>query len=152
VIAALVIALIAAGLAIAAWFRPAPSATPRFSDQQTAQKADQAKKNLCSAYINVRKGVVINTHMADPIPNDEIGHIAVAANARLALLGGGAYLKDRIAAEPASPADLAQAVNNMGNTMEQLGIAYLAAATQQVLDPLRHDLDSQITQLNKMCS
>jgi hypothetical protein len=76
----------------------------------------------------------------------------VAANARLALLGGGAYLKDRIAAEPASPADLAQAVNNMGNTMEQLGIAYLAAATQQVLDPLRHDLDSQITQLNKMCS
>jgi hypothetical protein len=149
--AAVAIALIAAALAIAAWFRPAPSAGPRFNDQQTAQQADQAKKNVCSAYANVRKGVVINTHLANPVPNDPIGQLGVAANARLALLGGGAYLRDRVAAEPAAPADLAQAVNNMANTIEQLGTAYLGEAPPEVLNPLRHDLDTEITQLNTLC-
>ena len=149
--AALALAVIAVAVAIGSWFRPAPSVGARFNDQQTAQEAAQAKTNVCSTYNAVRKGVVINTHMADPVPNDPIGRLAVAANARLALLGGGAYLRDRIAAEPATPADVAQAANNVANTIEQLGTAYLANAKNDVLDPLRHGLDSQITQLNNLC-
>jgi hypothetical protein len=146
--AALAIAVIATAVAIAAWFRPAPqSATPAFTDQQTAQ----AKSNVCSAYTAVHQAVVRNTHLADPNPNDPVGQLAIAANARLALLGGGAYLRDRVAAQPATPADLAQAVNSMGTTIEQLGVGYLEAAANIVLDPLRHDLDVQIGQISKLC-
>jgi hypothetical protein len=146
--AALAIAVIAAAVAITAWFRPAPeSASPTFTDQQTAQ----AKMNVCSAYTAVHQGVVRNTHLKDPNPNDPAGQLAIAANARLALLGGGAYLRDRVAAQSATPADLAQAVNSMANTIEQLGVAYLAASTNLVLDPLRHDLEAQLAQINELC-
>lgn len=147
-LAALAIAVIAAAVAVAAWFRPAfESASPTFTDQQTAL----AKTNVCSAYAAVHQGVVRNTHLADPNPNDPAGQLAIAANARLALLGGGAYLQDRVAAQPATPADLTQAVNSMANTLEQLGVGYLEAASNIVLDPLRHDLDSQVAQINKLC-
>jgi hypothetical protein len=146
--AALAIAVIATAVAVAAWFRPAPqSASPTFSDQQTAQ----AKTNVCSAYAAVHQGVVRNTHLADSNPDDAAGQLAIAANARLALLGGGAYLNDRVAAQPATPADLAQAVGSMGTTIEQLGVGYLEAASNIVLDPLRHDLDSQVAQINRLC-
>jgi hypothetical protein len=146
--ATLAIAVIAAAVAIGAWFRPAPeSAAPTFTGQQTAQ----AKTNVCSAYTAVHQGVVRNTHLADPNPNDPAGQLAIAANARLALLGGGAYLRDRVAGQPATPADLAKAVNSMADTIEQLGVGYLEGASNVVLDPLRHDLDSQIAQINKLC-
>jgi hypothetical protein len=39
----------------------------------------------------------------------------------------------------------------MANTIEQLGVGYLAGATSIVLDPLRHDLDSQVAEINKRC-
>jgi hypothetical protein len=80
--------------------------------------------------------VVRNTHLAGPNQHDPAGQLAIAANARLALLGGGAYLRDRVATQPATPADLAQAVNSMANTIEQLGVGYLSGATNIVLDPL----------------
>jgi hypothetical protein len=42
--------------------------------------------------------------------------------------------------------------NSMGTTtIEQPGVGYLEAATNIVLDPLRHDLDSQAAQINKLC-
>jgi hypothetical protein len=146
--AALAIAVFAAAVSIASWFRPAPqNASPAFTDQQTTQ----AKSNICSAYTAVHQGVVRNTHLTDANPNDPVGQLAIAANARLALLGGGGYLRDRLAAQPATPAELAQAVNSMANTIEQLGIGYLEAATNIVLDPLRHDLDSQVRQIDNLC-
>jgi hypothetical protein len=77
---------------------------------------------------------------------------AVAANVRLALLGGGAYLRETVAAEPAAPADLAKAVNSMANTLEKMGIFYLAREGATAQKPLEHDLGSQVRQINKMCA
>jgi hypothetical protein len=146
--AALAIAVFAAAVAITAWFRAAPeNASPTFTSQQTAQ----AKTNVCSAYTAVHQGVVRNTHLTDANLNDPAGQLAIAANARLALLGGGGYLRERVAAQPGTPADLAQAVNSMANTIEQLGIGYLEGAGNIVLDPLRQDLNSQVTQINNLC-
>lgn len=122
------------------------ASTPSFSAQQTAD----AKTHVCAAYITVRQGVVTNTHLANPVPNDPAGQLAVAANARLALVGGGAFLRDRVAAEPAAPADLAKATGAMGNTIEELGIGYLAELNS-ALGPLRQSLDREITDLNKLC-
>ena len=92
-----------------------------------------------------------NTHLASPGGNDPSGHLAVAANARLALLGGGAYLRDTLAAQSAPPADLAKAVDSLAATIERLGVNYLANAGNDAQVPLRHDLDSEIKTLNKLC-
>jgi hypothetical protein len=146
VYAALAIALIAAVLAALAYFHPA------HKDAAVAQQAGDAKANVCSAYKVAHKSVVINTHVQSPNPNDPVAELSVATNARLALLGGGAYLKDRVDANSAAPGDLVNAVSNFANTIEQLGVNYLIGAGAAVQDPLRHDLDSQISQLDKLCA
>jgi hypothetical protein len=144
--AALAIALIAVVFAALAYFLPAHKGA------SIAQQGGDAKANVCSAYAAAHKAVVINTHMQSPNPNDAIAELSVATNARLALIGSGAYLRDRIQANTAAPADLANAATSFANTVEQLGINYLIQAGAGVQDPLRHDLDSQITQLNKLCT
>ncbi|HVQ97463.1 MAG TPA: hypothetical protein VMS16_01390, partial [Mycobacterium sp.] len=91
-------------------------------------------------------------HLQSPNPKDPIAELSVATNARLALLGGGTYLRERLAANTAAPADLANAANSMANTIEQLGINYLTGAPPAVQDPVRHDLNSEITQIDKLCT
>jgi hypothetical protein len=147
VYAALAIAVIAVVLAALAYFHPAHN-----NASATAQQGGDAKANVCTAYAAARKAVVINTHLQSPNPHDPIGQLSVAANARLALLGGGAYLRERLAANTAAPGDLANSVNSMADTIQQLGINYLTGATPDVQDPLRNDLKSEITKIDKLCA
>lgn len=144
--AALAIALIAVVLAALAYFFPAHKGA------SVAQQSGDAKANVCSAFDTARKAVVINTHLESPNPSDAAGQLAVAANARLALIGGGAYLRDRLEANTAAPADLVNTADSMADTIQQLGMNYLTQAGAGLQDPLRHTLDTEITQLNKMCS
>ena len=143
-LAALVIAVVAAGFAIAAWLQPTHEG-PSYP-----QSAD-AKTNLCGAYKVVHQAVVTNTHLANPSPNVPGAHLAVAANARLALLGGGAYLRDSLNVQTAPPADLAKAVDSLAATIEQLGVNYLANASNDAQVPLGHDLEAEVTTLDKLC-
>lgn len=139
--AALVLATIAVVLAGLAYFRPAHNAS-------VAQQGGDAKKNVCSAYADAHKAVVINTHLESQNPDLQL---AIAANARLALIGSGVYLRDRLEANTGAPADLVTAANTFANTIEQLGINYLTQAGAEVQDPLRNQLNSQITDLDKLC-
>jgi anti-sigma-K factor RskA len=98
--APLAIAVIAVAVAIGAWFRPqSPTASPAYTENQTTQ----AKTNVCSAYTAVYQGVVRNTHLSDPNPNDTAGQLAIAANARLALLGVGRTCKTASPPNPRLP-------------------------------------------------
>jgi hypothetical protein len=142
--AALAIAVIALVLAALAYFFPSHKGA------SVPQQGGDAKANVCAAYGSAHKAVVINTHMQSP--NDPAAQLAVATNARLALIGSGAYLRERLAANTAAPADLANAANTFANTIEQLGVNYLTQAGADVQDPLRKDLDSQIAQLDKLCT
>jgi hypothetical protein len=144
--AALALAVVATALAALAYFHPA------HHQASVPQQDGDAKANLCSAYKGAHRSVVVNTHMQSRDPNNAVAELSVATNARLALVGGGAYLKDRLAANTAAPADLADAVNSFANTIEQLGMNYLIGAGAQAQDPLRKDLDSQVTQLDKLCA
>ncbi len=146
VYAALAIAVVAAALAGLAYFHPAPNKA------LAPQQGGDAKANVCSAYKAAHKSVVINTHMRSQNQNDAVAELSVATNARLALIGGGTYLKDQLAANTAAPADLAGTVNSFANTIEQLGVNYLQGADAADQDPLRKDLDNQIGQLDKMCA
>jgi hypothetical protein len=143
--AALVFALIAVGVAVAAWLRPAHDSVS-FSDQQSAQ----AKKEVCTASLVVNKAVFGKP--PNPNPGDPVARVAEIADVRLGLLGGGAYLRDTVAAEPATPADLAKAANSMAKTLEQIGISYLARTdTPAALNPLQQDLNAQVGRINKIC-
>jgi hypothetical protein len=143
VYAALAISVIAAVLAALAYFHP------MHKDAAVAQQGGDAKSNVCSAYKVAHRSVVINTHLQSPSPDLQL---AIAANARLALIGGGAYLQERLAANTAAPTELVNTANSFANTIQQLGINYLADAGNGVQDPIRHDLDSQISQLDKLCA
>jgi hypothetical protein len=140
--AALAIAVIAVAAVITVWLR---SQGPSFNAQQSAG----AKANVCAAYTTVRKAVFMK-HLK-PNPGDTVAELRVASNERLALLGGGAYLRQTTAAEPAAPADLVKAVNSMGDTLEQMGLEYIAGANKSVWEPLRKDLGSETGQINKIC-
>jgi hypothetical protein len=139
----LAIAVIAVTLAALAYFHPAHNGAPGI-----AQQGGDAKANVCSAYATAHKAVIINTHLQSQKPDVQL---AIAANARLALLGGGSYLQQRLAENTAAPADLTSAARTLADTIQQLGINYLNDAAPDVQKALRKDLDSQITQLNKLC-
>jgi hypothetical protein len=141
--AALAIAVIAAVLAGLAYFYPANKGA------SVPQQGGDAKANVCSAYADTRKAVVINTHLESQNPDLQL---AIAANARLALIGGGAYLRERLDANTAAPSDLANAANSLANTIEQLGINYLIQAPPAVQDPVRNNLNNELAQLDKMCA
>lgn len=145
---ALVIAVAAVVLAVIGWFRPS-TGPGKFSDQQ----AQDAKQQICQVVGTVRQATSINTNMENPTPGDPAGGLAVAANARLALYGGGGYVLGRLAAEPATPADLAKAATTMANTMQELSINYLAgaAADSSVQQPLRENLSSVLSDLDQLC-
>jgi hypothetical protein len=145
-VAALALATVATVLAALAYFHPA------HHQASVPQQAGDAKANVCSAYKAAHRSVVVNTHMQSRNPNDAVAELSVATNARLALIGGGAYLKDRLAANTGAPADISDAVNSFANTIEQLGTNYLVGAGPEAQDPLRKDLDSQIAQADKLCA
>ena len=125
---------------------------PAHNSASVPQQGGDAKANVCSAFASTRKAVVINTHMQSPNINDRAAELSVATNARLALIGGGAYLRERLAANTAAPADLANAADSLANTVQQLGINYLTQAGNDVQDPIRKDLNNELTQIDKMCT
>jgi hypothetical protein len=122
---ALIVALAALGLAGWAAFRPA-STKPVPESYGASQQAD-AKASTCAATELVRKGVSLNTNLQSPGGDADVtGSLAVAANARLSLSGGGQYLVSRL--DPATPTDLADDVRDFANTLLDIGAAAVAGA------------------------
>jgi hypothetical protein len=142
---ALALAVIAVALAGLAYFFPAHKGA------SVAQQGGDAKANVCSAYTATRKAVVINTNLRTRNPDDQVADLSAATSARLSLIGGGGYLRQRLAANTAAPADLTNAVNSMADTSQQLGINYLTNAPSEVQDPLRNNLNSEMAQIDKLC-
>jgi hypothetical protein len=148
-LAALPIAVIAIAVAVVGWFYPhkIASSAPSFTDQQTKD----AKMHVCAAFVTVDRAVVKSTHMKNPPEGGPIGALAVATNARLALYGGGAYLRDRLTLEPATPPDLAKPVGFVATALQEIGINYLAGAPDFDQDQLRQNLDAGIKTVAERC-
>ena len=147
--AGLAAGVVALTLTLVQWFHPAShgNGSPSFSDQQVKD----AKTSVCAAYTTVHRAVAINTHLQNPPDGGPIGPLAVATSARLALYGGGGYLRDRLTKEPATPADLAMAVESLATTLEDVAVNYLADVPGFVQDPLRHKLDGQLVDVDGRC-
>jgi hypothetical protein len=111
-----------------------------------------AKDTTCAAYSQVRTGVAGNTHLASPGGDDDVtGALAVAANARVALMGGGQYLLDTV--DPATPPELAAAIREFGMKLMQFGAAAIAGVPDS--DPgqqgLKGDLDALNATIGGLC-
>ncbi|WP_219067137.1 hypothetical protein [Candidatus Mycobacterium methanotrophicum] len=148
--AALALAVIATTVAVLGWFYPhkdAASSAPTYTDQQTKD----AKKHICETFKLVDHEVVRNSRLKNPPNGGPIGALSIATAARLAFYGGGAFLRDRVAQEPATPPDLAKSVNAMGSTLEELAIGYLAGAPEFAQDSLRQALDDKIKATVDLC-
>ena len=122
-VVALVLSLIAVGLATWTALRPTPSNSTE--PTYTAAQQSDAKTAICAATDVVRKGISLNTNIQGPGgEGDVVGSLAVAANARLSLSDGGQYLITRL--DPATPTELADAVKQFANTLLDIGAAATA--------------------------
>ncbi|MDT5064392.1 MAG: hypothetical protein QOK02_547 [Mycobacterium sp.] len=123
-VVAVILALVAVGLAAWAAFRPAKEpAAPTY----TAAQQSDAKAAICAAVDLVRRGVSLNTNL--PVPGGEgdvTGSLAVAANARVSLSDGGQYLLARL--DPATPANLADPVREFANKLMDIGAGAISGA------------------------
>jgi hypothetical protein len=91
------------------------------------QQAADAKARVCAAFDTVCKAVSLQTH-ADG-GTDPVAVTAVAANARLAMAAGGAYLQSRI--DPATPPALAAAVRSFAELLEDVAMNSLAGVANE---------------------
>lgn len=148
-LAALVIAIIAVALAALGWFYPHKSATA--AGNYTEQQHKDAKKHSCEMFKIADRAVVRNSHLKNPENGGPIGALSVATAQRFAFYGGGAFLRDRVNAEPATPQDLADNVNALGTELEELSIGYLAGAQDFAQDELRQNLDDKIKKIVEIC-
>lgn len=135
------------GAAVAAFWHPSSEGSAKYNSQQIAD----AKKDVCSAVVLARQAVATNMHMKNPDPENPVAQLAVAANARLSLTAGAAYLRGRIVADPATPQDVVDAAQQMAGSLERLNLSYLVGQPNSEREQLGHDLDANITALGKLC-
>ena len=118
-VVALVVALVAVGLAVWALMKE-PSKEASEAQVFTGTSTDDPKGSICEAFNVIRNGVQINTNLQPAGgPEDITGSMAVAANARLALYDGGQYLLARL--QPGTPPELADAVRKFANNLMDIG-------------------------------
>ncbi|WP_179474828.1 hypothetical protein [Mycolicibacterium vinylchloridicum] len=141
-VAALVVALIAAGLAGWALLRP----TPKTPSPTVASQSGDPKTNACTAHRTVSTAISLQSH-ADPGAEVQ----GVAANARLAMSGGATYLLAHL--NPGTPADLADAIRTFAAGLQDISMNALAGVpntdTAQA-DRLRN-AESLNTRIAELC-
>ncbi|QZT62282.1 hypothetical protein [Mycolicibacterium austroafricanum] len=146
VIAALVVAVAALGVAVWALIS-SPSSSETSS--ATADQSTDPKTRVCSAFELVRGAVSLQTNAN--LGNDPVAVQAVAANARLATLGGGQFLLSRLDGDV--PDDLAGAVRTFANNLEYIGMSQLAGAPGD--DPTQanrmNDAQAASTRITELC-
>jgi hypothetical protein len=148
-IAALVLAILAvAGAAYGYFF---PNETAAAAGKYTDQQRSDSKKHICETFKIIDRAVVRNSHLKNPDNGGPIGALSVATAQRFAFYDGGAFLRDRVAAEPATPKDLADNANALGTQLEELSIGYLAGAQDFAQDELRQNLDDKIKKIVEIC-
>lgn len=145
--AALVIAVVA--VALAAWGlvrSPSSAEVSAVSDEQSAE----AKAQVCEAFEMVRNAVSLQTN-AD-LGTDRVATQAVAANARLATLGGGQFLLSRL--DDGVPTELSDAVSSFANNLQYIGMGQLAGAPGD--DPAQqarlNDAQTSATRIGELCA
>lgn len=150
---ALVIAVIALGIAVSGGFRPEPRTPTPVADRGTfsGQQVADAKSEICNAFNLVREAISVNTNKQSPNVEDFAAQYAIAANSRLALYGGGGYLLDQLTVEPATPTALAEAVKAAARKYREVAIIYLSERAEPPQHPLTGSLQEVTARVDGLC-
>lgn len=149
---AAVLVLVIVALVGVWWYRGSShSSSSASSSSYSDQEVADAKKSVCEASARAQRGMVLNTHLQNPSPDDRAGALAVMANARLALTAGGAYLHDVLEAYPAASQELTDAVKAWSISLEGLGISYLAGEPNEARKDLHETLATEFKQVGELC-
>ncbi|WP_135451907.1 hypothetical protein [Mycobacterium sp. DL99] len=145
-------ALAAAGVSIWALLdkteasKDAAAATPA---PPTSEQMSAARTRTCDNFKKVASGVAIQTHTQ---PDDNpASRQAVAANARLSMLGGGTYLLDNV--DPAAPSDLNHAVKEFAGTLQAVAVNALAGIGNDAPDQvgLLQNAQTETERIEALC-
>jgi len=144
-IAALALVLAIAAVILAVW-----ALVSAASKAPAVTLSGDAKTRVCAAFQPVQQAVLQQTNAN--LGSDPVQQAAVAANARLALLGGGDYLLRQI--DSKTPGDLAAEVTGFANDLQTLGINYLAGlvATDPAQAELNKRAEAAMKTIAGMCS
>ena len=144
---ALVVALIAAGLAV--WALVSSPKQESVSAEGVPLSGD-AKSRVCDAAQVV--AVAVQTQTNSNVGPEPAAVEAVAANARLAMLGGGDYLLSQSSAD--APADLADNARAFANTLRLIGINALAGLpnADEVQAARIRDAEASRNKLGALCT
>lgn len=148
---ALVAVTLMTAVAIVGWLRPVSATTkPPPSPTYTAQQVTDAKTKVCAAFETVQKGVSLTSNAPNPGNVLALGE-ALAANGRLALTAGSAYLLDQL--QPATPQPLATEIRSFARLLLTLAVNYAAGAVDA--DPpqaaLLHDGENDVAHIAELC-
>lgn len=149
---ALVISLLAAGAAGWTLARPAPHANAPQADAPNI--SSDPKGQVCSAFSTVGAAVYRYTNVtlpADLGPTLPAAQEAIAANARLAMAGGSAYLLRNL--PPNAAADLSREVRDFAATLDTIAMKLLAGVpdTDQELKNLLKSADDANKRIAELC-
>jgi hypothetical protein len=142
------ITLVAVAAAVAAWLRPIPhnsSVTPpapTFSDQQVAD----AKSKVCAAYWKVQNVVTVN--VARTAGDDPNSRLLIAVNQRQVFVIGSAYLMTTLAEQPATPADISAAANDLAHLYQVMTLDGLVGNSN---DPAHNAADQAGFKIQGLC-
>lgn len=140
--------LVTLSVAIVGWFRPAqpkPPSPPTYTAQQTAD----AKAKVCAAYDKVHSAV--KGGAARDEGSDPTAQLAFALNGRQALLAGSEYLRTVLAAEPATPNDLATTLRRLTDVFQELVVDYLNGLNEsQMQTPLQAGNEATLA-IERLC-
>jgi hypothetical protein len=145
----LAIALIALAVAIGAWLRPLADSKPPAAPTYTESQVVEAKTNVCAAFDIVHQAIVVTNQRDRGV--DPTSVLAVATSARQAAYAGSGYLDTTLAAEPATPPDLAAAIRKLTNVFQKLTIDYLAEVADTELEPLLRAADEATLRIGQLC-
>lgn len=147
--AALAVAVIAVGLAVWSLVQQ-PAATEQASPEATTQPSAESKATVCAAFDTVRTAVSAQTN-ADLGP-DPVAREAVAANARLATLGGGSYLLSQL--DDTVDTDLADAIRSFAGGLQDIGMSQLAGVPNNdpALTARLTEAQDASTRIAEMCA
>ncbi|MGB3486124.1 MAG: hypothetical protein WBB07_28375 [Mycobacterium sp.] len=128
-VAALVIAVLA--VALAGWTLvtrdAAETAAPVEESEVVTIDPAASKTRVCTAFETVTRAVQLQTN--GNLGPEPVAQMAVAANARLSLLGGGMYLAAQI--DEGTAEDLAEPAREFADVLQVIGMNALTGVTNQ---------------------
>jgi hypothetical protein len=144
---ALLVAVVAVVLALSSIISSSSSSK---SDASLGTDGSDPKARVCAAFDTVSRAIPLQTN--NNLGANPVAEAAVAANARLALLGGGAFLENSLGSD--APSNLAGPVRDFAINLQDIGMNALAGipmndATQTTLAAQGEQARSQITDMCK---